>query len=168
MMDVEVKSLKVKRPQWNYFPIATNHDRPRSTSQSRTFVFLRALIASNTTIKIFCNMRKNTDASRCLLLGLIRHRLLSIATLKRKRDDIMATFDPAWTSLVLFISISPVRFHFILPVAQRAMKVWTCFRISASLSSGSGSLLTMCSMKSFGVTAAKFHFNFPKTTSSHS
>ncbi len=48
------------------------------------------------------------------------------------------------------------------------MKVWTCLRISASLSSGSGSLLTMCSMKSFGVTAAKFHFNFPNTTSSHS
>lgn len=55
-----------------------------------------------------------------------------------------------------------------LPVAQRAMKVWTCLRISASLSSGSGSLLTMCSMKSFGVTAARFHFNFPNTTSSHS
>lgn len=58
--------------------------------------------------------------------------------------------------------------HCVLPVAQRAMKVWTCLRISASLSSGSGSLLTMCSMKSFGVTAARFHFNFPNTTSSHS
>ena len=58
--------------------------------------------------------------------------------------------------------------HGVLPVAHRAMKVWTCLRISASLSSGSGSLLTMCSMKSFGVTAAKFHFNFPNTTSSHS
>lgn len=26
----------------------------------------------------------------------------------------------------------------------------------------------MCSMKSLGVTAARFHFNFPNTTSSHS
>lgn len=58
--------------------------------------------------------------------------------------------------------------HCVLPVAQRAIKVWTCLRISVSLSSGSGSLLIMCSMKSFGVTAAKFHFNFPNTTSSHS
>lgn len=55
-----------------------------------------------------------------------------------------------------------------LPVAHSAMKVWTCLRIRSSLSSGSGSLFTMCSMKSLGVTAARFHFNLPRTTSSHS
>lgn len=55
-----------------------------------------------------------------------------------------------------------------LPVAQRAMKVCTCLRIRSSLSTGSGSFLIICSMKSFGVTAARFHFNLPKTTSSHS
>lgn len=56
----------------------------------------------------------------------------------------------------------------ILPVAQRAMKVCTCLRIRSSLSSGSGSFLIMCSIKSLGVTAARFHFNLPRTTSSHS
>lgn len=55
-----------------------------------------------------------------------------------------------------------------LPVAQRAMKVCACFRIKSNLSLGSGTFLRMCSMKSCGVTAARFHFNFPSTTSSHS
>lgn len=56
----------------------------------------------------------------------------------------------------------------VLPVAQRAMKVCACFRMSDSLSSGRGSLCKMCSIKSCGVTAAIFHFNFPSTTSSQS
>lgn len=55
-----------------------------------------------------------------------------------------------------------------IPVAQRAMKICACFRIKSNLSWGTGSLLKMCSMKSWGVTAARFHFNFPRTTSSHS
>lgn len=55
-----------------------------------------------------------------------------------------------------------------LPVAQRAMKVCACFRIKSNLSLGRGTFLRMCSMKSCGVTAARFHFNFPSTTSSHS
>lgn len=48
------------------------------------------------------------------------------------------------------------------------MNVCACFRIKSNLSLGRGSFLRMCSMKSCGVTAARFHFNFPNTTSSHS
>lgn len=55
-----------------------------------------------------------------------------------------------------------------LPVAQRAMKVCACLRISVCLSSGKGSLCRMCSMKSRGVMAARFHFNLLRTTNSHS
>lgn len=58
--------------------------------------------------------------------------------------------------------------HLSLPVAQRAMNVCACFRIKTNLSLGRGSFRRMCSMKSCGVTAARFHFNFPSTTSSHS
>lgn len=58
--------------------------------------------------------------------------------------------------------------HLGLPVAQRAMNVCACFRIKSNLSLGRGSFRRMCSMKSCGVTAARFHFNFPSTTSSHS
>lgn len=53
-----------------------------------------------------------------------------------------------------------------LPVAQRAMNVRVCLRIVTTLSLGRGSLRMMCSMKSFGMTEAMFHFNFPSTTSS--
>lgn len=54
----------------------------------------------------------------------------------------------------------------VVPVAQRVIKVCACFRISFSLSSGKGILRRMCSMKSWGVTAARFHLSFPRTISS--
>lgn len=54
------------------------------------------------------------------------------------------------------------------PVAQRAINVCVCLRTIASLSLGRGSLRIMWSIKSFGMTEAMFHFNFPSTTSSQS
>lgn len=55
-----------------------------------------------------------------------------------------------------------------LPVAQRAMNVSVCLQTIACLSLGRGSRRMMCSIKSLGMTEAMFHFNFPRTTSSHS
>lgn len=146
----------------------------------------------NVQIKIFCNMRKYVDASHYRLVWLGSLSMISVTcNTNKKKKKMMIWYQHGialcmvifWNSFfqlnitihfakqpliirdITFLYINSSR---VLPVAQRAMKVWTCLRISASLSSGSGSLLTMCSMKSFGVTAAKFHFNFPNTTSSHS
>lgn len=53
-----------------------------------------------------------------------------------------------------------------LPVAQRATKVCACLRMICLFSSASGILERKCSMKSWGVMAARFHLSLFTRSSS--
>lgn len=53
-----------------------------------------------------------------------------------------------------------------LPVAHKATKVCACFRMICLFSSASGILERKCSMKSWGVMAARFHFSLFTRSSS--
>lgn len=54
----------------------------------------------------------------------------------------------------------------LIPVAHRATKVWACLRMICLLSSATGILVRKCSIKSWGVIAARFHFSLCTRSSS--
>lgn len=54
----------------------------------------------------------------------------------------------------------------LIPVAHRATKVWACLRMICLLSSATGILVRKCSIKSWGVIAARFHFSLFTRSSS--
>lgn len=56
----------------------------------------------------------------------------------------------------------------LLPVAQRAKKVWACFLTKACRSRGRESRCRMRARKSWAITAARSHLSFPRTSTSQS
>lgn len=59
-----------------------------------------------------------------------------------------------------------LKWSYVLPVAQRATKVWACFLRICLVDGWIFSLDKKCSMKSWGVTEARSHFSLLRTSNS--